>query len=83
MTLVPESPPYTHVDVVTQIFHGVEVIDPYRWLEDQNSKRTRRWIVEQTGYARAVLDSLPVRKPVRSRVVELLAVKMIGSAIQN
>ena len=61
MTLVLESPPYTPVDPVTEVFHGVAVTDPYRWLEDQDSERTRRWIKEQTNYARSYLDAIPGR----------------------
>src|SRR5215467_166602 len=44
-------PPQSAVEPVTEIFHGVSVTDPYRWLEDQNSPRTRAWLEEQTDYA--------------------------------
>jgi prolyl oligopeptidase len=27
--------------------HGVEIVDPYRWLEDQASPETRAWIEAQ------------------------------------
>ena len=79
MTLVLESPPYTPVDPVTEVFHGVAVTDPYRWLEDQDSERTRRWIKEQTNYARSYLDAIPGRERVRTRIAELLAVKTIDT----
>jgi len=41
------------VEPVTEIFHGVSVTDPYRWLENQDSPQTRAWIEEQTLYARS------------------------------
>lgn len=78
MSTVLSSPPYTTVEPVTEILHGVEVTDPYRWLEDQDSERTRRWLEEQTCYARDVLNSLPGRERVRRRVAELLSVETIG-----
>jgi len=67
-------PPYSAVEPVTEIFHGVSVTDPYRWLEDQDSPRTRDWIKEQTLYARAYLDSIPGRKRIRERIQEFLVV---------
>ncbi len=51
-------PPHSPVEPVTDVLHGVSVTDPYRWLEDQDSPRTRAWIEEQTRYARAYLDSI-------------------------
>ena len=75
MSPVLETTPHTSVEPVTEIFHGVEVTDPYRWLEDQNSERTRQCIKEQTDYARSYLDAIPGRGRVRERIAELLAVE--------
>src|SRR4029077_1254048 len=61
MSRVFRSSPFTQIEPVTENFHGVEVTDPYRWLEDQDSERTRRWINEQTDYARSYLDAIPGR----------------------
>ncbi|MFZ0523538.1 MAG: prolyl oligopeptidase family serine peptidase [Candidatus Acidiferrales bacterium] len=69
------APPATPVEPVTEILHGVPISDPYRWLEDQNSPRTRRWIEQQTRYARAYLDNIPGREPIRKRIREFLAVE--------
>lgn len=73
LTLPP--PPLSPVEPVTEILHGVVVTDPYRWLEDQNSPRTRAWIEQQTKYARAYLDNIPGRERVRTRVRQFLAVE--------
>jgi len=69
------APPSTTIDPVTEILHGVSVTDPYRWLEDQDSPRTRQWIEEQTQYAREYLDHLPGRQKIRERIREFLAVE--------
>jgi prolyl oligopeptidase len=72
-------PPCSAVEPVTETFHGVSVTDPYRWLEDQNSPRTRAWIEEQTRYARSYLDALPGRETIRGRIREFLAVETYDS----
>ena len=50
---------------MTEILHGIPVVDPYRWLEDGASQETREWLNHQTRYARAYLDSLPGREYIR------------------
>jgi len=73
------APPSTAVEPVTEVLHGVSVSDPYRWLEDQDSPRTRRWIEEQTRYARQYLDHMPGRQMIRERIREFLAVETCDS----
>src|SRR5260370_8455037 len=73
MPLVLEPPPFTPVEPITEVLHGVEITDPYRWLEDQNSPRTRKWIEEQTAYTRAYLDAIPGRETIRNRSDDFLS----------
>jgi prolyl oligopeptidase len=79
MSQLMTSRPRSTVDPVTEIFHGVSVTDPYRWLEDQDSPRTRAWIEEQTRYARSYLDNIPRRERIRERIREFLAVETYDS----
>ena len=72
------APPPTPAEPVTEVLHGVEVTDPYRWLEDQNSPRTREWLEKQTVYARKYLDAIPDRSRIRQRVQQLLAVEGVS-----
>ena len=44
------QPPETRRDDVREVLHGVEIKDPYRWLEDQESAETRAWIDAQNAY---------------------------------
>jgi prolyl oligopeptidase len=64
---------------VTEILHGVPITDPYRWLEDQESPRTREWLAAQTQYARAYLDAIPGRERIRERIRELLDIETYDS----
>src|SRR5437870_10310365 len=79
MRTVVDPPPATPIEPVTEVLHGVEITDPYRWLEDQNSPRTRKWIEEQSAYTRAYFDAIPGRDRIRKRVEELLAGKDVVS----
>jgi prolyl oligopeptidase len=72
-------PPLSEQEPVTEILHGVPVTDPYRWLEDQDSARTRVWIEQQTRYARNYLDRIPGRDRIRKRIREFLAVETYDS----
>ena len=65
-----------HVDLI----HGVEVADPYRWLEDGESDETKAWASYQNARTRAVLDALPTRPRLHARLTELLPGRDIVSA---
>lgn len=79
MPALMEPPPYSPVEAVTEVLHGVPVTDPYRWLEDQESPRTREWLSAQTRYARSYLDSIPDREQIRERIRQLLDVETYDS----
>src|SRR5262245_61914543 len=74
-----EAPPFTPAEPVTEILHGVPVTDPYRWLEEQDSPRTREWLEQQRCYAHAYLRSIPGRDRIRARIREFLAVETYDS----
>ena len=73
------APPFSPIEPVTEVLHGVPVTDPYRWLEDQDAPRTREWLLAQSEYARSYLDSIPGRDRIRERIRELLDVETYDS----
>src|ERR1700753_3370857 len=42
--------PVTRQDNVKETIHGVEIVDPYRWLEDQDAKEVRDWVSAENAY---------------------------------
>ncbi|MGD2114590.1 MAG: prolyl oligopeptidase family serine peptidase [Acidobacteriota bacterium] len=58
-----------HVDV----YHGVEVADPYRWLEAdvRESEEVRRWVEAQNEVTFGYLASIPERPAIEERLREL------------
>lgn len=83
MSRLTSTPPVSVIEPVTDVFHGREVTDPYRWLEEQSSPRTRAWIEDQTQYARTYLDGIPGREHIRERIRELLAVETYDSFLKT
>ena len=77
--LMMTPPPFTAAEAVTEVLHGIPVTDPFRWLEDQDSPRTREWLDSQHGYARSYLDSIPGRDHIRDRIRELVDVETYDS----
>ena len=72
-------PPLTPRVEVTDVWHGERVVDPYRWLEDTESERTRVWTDAQNARTRAVLGALPERQHFARRLRELLAVGLLDT----
>ncbi len=74
-TLAQENKPLTYPKAeksdVVDVYHGVEVADPYRWLEDTESNETALWIKAENEVTRSYLDKLPGREALRSRLTEL------------
>ena len=76
------KPPLSKVDNVREVIHGVEIIDPYRWLEEQNSPETRAWIDAQNKYTHSLLDDLPSRPLIQKRLSELLRVDSVSTPFE-
>jgi len=66
------GPPDTRRVPVHETYHGVEVADDYRWLEDWRDETVQRWNEEQNTHARTVLDALPHVAEVRQRITQIL-----------
>lgn len=65
------------VDLVERL-HGVNVPDPYRWLEDGASEEVRAWMHKQSALARSTLDALPERPALVTRFRELFDIERVG-----
>ncbi len=63
----PETRKIEHTDT----YHGTVVADPYRWLEDENSPETAKWVEAQNKVTFAYLERIPGRKQVFERLQAL------------
>lgn len=58
------------VDTV-DIYHGIEVADPYRWLEDDNSDSTKAWVNKQNKVTNDYLAEIPFRQKIQDRLTQI------------
>lgn len=65
-----EYPVTAKVDTVDTYF-GVDVPDPYRWLEDDNAPETESWVKAQNEVTFAYLEEIPYRDQIKGRLTEL------------
>jgi prolyl oligopeptidase len=68
MTAFAADIPETRREAITDTYHGVEVADPYRWLEDWSSEEVKAWSAAHNTRAREYLDALPHREAITRRV---------------
>ena len=69
----PETRKVDHVDT----YHGVQVPDPYRWLEDDNSAETAKWVEEQNKVTFGYLETIPYREKLKARLEALYNLSLI------
>src|SRR5229473_1592725 len=76
--LVAAMPPETRRIPVNDSYHGVTLVDDYRWLEDWDDPQVKKWSDAQNDHARAVLDRLPNVAAIRTRVTEIMSAKTVS-----
>jgi prolyl oligopeptidase len=52
-------------------YFGVKVADPYRWLEDEKSPETAKWVEDENRVTFGYLENIPFRQAVKSRLEQL------------
>ena len=67
------APPDTPKRPVTDEYHGVQVIDDYRWLENWDDPAVKQWSAAQNARTREYLDQLPSRPAIKARLKKLVA----------
>jgi prolyl oligopeptidase len=53
------------------VYHGVRVEDPYRWLEDPDSAESKAWVAAENALTSEYLKKIPARGPIGRRLTEL------------
>ncbi len=64
---------------VVDTLHGVEIADPYRWLEDASSAETQAWMKGYADFTADYLKQLPGRAVLATRLKELSYIDFVGA----
>ena len=70
------------VDSVDTYF-DINVNDPYRWLEDDRSKETEAWVIEQNNATFGYLDQIPYRNELKKRLTEIWNYEKVGAPFKE
>lgn len=87
MTLPPAASAgefdYPETKKVDQVddYHGTQIADPYRWLEDdvRTNEEVAAWVEAQNKVTSAYLDSIPERDKIKKRLTDLWNYEKFGS----
>lgn len=74
----PKTKKIRHIDD----YFGTKVEDPYRWLEDDNSKETKKWVDEQNKLTNEYLEKVPFRKQIKNDLENLFNFERSSSPYQ-
>ena len=64
---------YPSTKKVTKVdkYFGTEVIDNYRWLENDNAVETKNWVDKQNETTFSYLENIPFRNQIKNRLEQL------------
>lgn len=71
--------PNTKKGETTDTYFGVDVKDPYRWLEDDRSSETEAWVKAENVATNNYLDKIPFRAALKERLSEIWNYEKVGS----
>ena len=76
---------YPHTERVEQSdrYHGIEVRDPYRWLENPDSEPTKDWVAAQNEVTFSYLNTIAAKEKIQQRLTQLWDYEKYGSPFKR
>ena len=75
--------PVTNKIIHSDFYHGVEISDPYRWLEDDMSDETVKWVKAQNKVTSKFLAKIGFRKKLERRIKKLNDYEKVGAPFKE
>nr|WP_199156963.1 prolyl oligopeptidase family serine peptidase [Pedobacter sp. ASV2] len=63
--------PETKKDATTDNYFGTTIADPYRWLENDTSAETAKWVAAENKVTQNYLAQIPYRADIKKRLTEI------------
>ncbi|MCL2926455.1 MAG: hypothetical protein MGF17_18090, partial [Trichodesmium sp. MAG_R04] len=63
--------PITHKTDTVDNYHGIQVPDPYRWLEDSDSEKTQEWVKSQNKITFNYLAEISEGETIKKRLTQV------------
>ena len=63
--------PETKKDATTNNYFGTTIADPYRWLENDTSAETAKWVAAENKVTQNYLSQIPYRADIKKRLTEI------------
>src|ERR1035441_1695087 len=76
---ISAGPPKAKISPVEDTLHGHKIVDPYRYLENPGDPDTKLYVERELAYTRSILDPLPGRDKINSRLSQLLEIGTVGA----
>ncbi|MEZ5069713.1 MAG: prolyl oligopeptidase family serine peptidase [Bacteroidales bacterium] len=79
----PFDYPETRKGDVVEDYHGTQVADPYRWLEDDMSEETAAWVKSQNELTFSYLEKIPFRNELKDRMTQIWNFSKMGLPVKK
>ncbi len=80
---IPVTYPHTKKSDSVDTYFGIEIKDPYRWLEDDRSEETEAWVEAENKVTFGYLDKIPFRNALKNRLEKLWDYEKLGSPFKE
>lgn len=70
-TVTPLTYPAAARGTQVDVYHGVSIADPYRWLEDVDAPATTGWVAAENRLTDSFLATIPERAAIKNRLTQL------------
>ena len=75
--------PKTQIGNHVDMYHDNKMVDPYRWLENENTPKVSEWVGEQNKLTLDYLQELPSRIAIKERMTELFDYNRINLPVSE